>query len=384
MSDRFFDVAIIGGSVAAAAAALTLAATSRSVVLIAPALDETDRIGEFLSPAANALLSELGLAEAFASGPHRPAHATYAAWGSVLLAQRNSIGLPDGPGHILDRAAFLRMLRQAAARSGATEIRGNLADVSYDADLWSLRLRGGEALAARFVLDCSGRAAVVGRRFATRYRSDRLIAVSAFLHQQDNDVEPTPATIIEAVPQGWWYASLLPDRRLAIALFGDPDTLPRSLSRDSAAFSCAIAETQNLKRWIESAGFAISARSRVASAGTTWLEPVADKVWAAAGDAATAFDPLSSHGLTTALWSGRQAALAAAAALAGNDTLLAHYAAAVRASISRFLVEQRAVYALERRWPSLPFWSRRNSLERNVSQTFLDSYSEPGPRDCRH
>ncbi len=91
-------------------------------MLVAPALDEADRIGEFLSSSANALLRELGVAESFAAGPHRPAHATYAAWGTALLAQRHSIGLPDGPGHVLDRMAFLRMLRQAAARSSVTEI----------------------------------------------------------------------------------------------------------------------------------------------------------------------------------------------------------------------------------------------------------------------
>jgi len=89
------------------------------------------------------------------------------------------------------------------------------------------------------------------------------------------------------------------------------------------------------------------------------MEPAAGKAWAAAGDAAAAFDPLSSYGLTTALWSGHQAALAAAAALASDDAPLAQYAAGLRSAVGRFLAEQRAVHALERRWPSLPFWQRR-------------------------
>ncbi len=364
MSDRVFDLAIAGGGIAAAAAALTWAATGRSAVRIAPPADEGDQIGEGLSPAALPLLRDLGLAETFAAGPHRPAHATYAAWGSALLAQHNAIGVPQGPGYVLDRAGFLRMLRAAASRRGATEIPGTLADAAWRDNAWSLRLSDGGSVIARFLLDCTGRAAVVARQLASHHRGDRLVAASAFLRQYDSGVEATPATLIEAVPHGWWYASLLPDQRLAVALFGDPDTLPRELSRDITAFSQALADTRHLSRWIDSAGFAPVDPPRLASAGTTWLAPAAGTTWAAAGDAAAAVDPLSSHGLTTALWTGRQAALAAAAALAGNDAPLADYAATLRTAIGRFRTEQRAVYAQERRWPSLPFWQRRHTPAR--------------------
>ncbi len=366
MSEYRFDIAIIGGGVAACAAALSLGDTGLSTVLVAPALDGADCIGEFLSSSANALLRELGVAESFAAGPHRPAHVTYAAWGISLLAQRHSIGLPDGPGHVLNRTAFLRMLRQAASRSGTTEVCGTLDDFTREAGIWSLRLSEGTSLTSRFVLDCSGRAAVLGRRVATLYRSDRLVAASAFLQQQDQTVDPTPATMIEAVPHGWWYASLLPDKRMAVALFGDPDTLPHNLSHERAAFSQAISKTENLNKWIQSAGFAVDSPARVMSAGTTRLESAAGKTWAAAGDAAVAFDPLSSHGLTSALWGGRQAALAAAAALAGNDVPLAHYAETVHVAIERFLIEQRAVYSLEQRWSSQPFWQRRMLRDRCI------------------
>jgi flavin-dependent dehydrogenase len=344
------DIAIVGGGIAGCAAALTLADSGRPVVLLAPPDDGADRFGEFLSPAANALLRELGLAEAVASGPHRAANITFSAWGSDLLVERNAIVHVDGPGHVLDRPAFDRMLRETVARRGVPIVACDVDDAAQTDDGW--RLAG---LDARFVLDCSGRAAVVARHAAVRHREDRLVAAGAFLRQADDTVEPTPATLIEAVPEGWWYASLLPDRRLSIALFSDSDLMPRGPD----GWRERLLATRHIGRWLDSAGFDGNAPPRLAAAGTTWLEPAAGPSWAAAGDAAAAFDPLSSHGLTTALWSGRTAALAAAAVLDGDERPLGTYVATLRAAMQDFVVQRKAVYARERRWATSPFWQRR-------------------------
>jgi 2-polyprenyl-6-methoxyphenol hydroxylase-like FAD-dependent oxidoreductase len=358
------DVAIVGRGIAAAAAALTLAGSGRSVVMVGLAAGSGARVGDSLSPAANALLKELGLAEAFAAGPHRPAQVTYAAWGAPLLAQRNAIVHAEGPGHVLDRRAFDRMLTEAAEQTVRATIPDMLAGAARTEDGWLLTLRGGARLAARFVLDCSGRAAAFGRTQATRRRADRLVAAYSFLQQQDDGIEPTPATLIEAVPDGWWYAALLPDRRLSLAYFSDADLLPRGLSRDLVAWRAIVSETQFIRRWLESAGFALTEPPRLASAATCWLEPVAGPGWAAAGDAAAAFDPLSSHGLTSALWGGRRVAQACLAALDGDAEPLMRYATTVDEAVQSFLVQRQAVYTRERRFLDQPFWQRRISTAR--------------------
>jgi flavin-dependent dehydrogenase len=345
-----YDIAIVGGGIAGCAAALTLADSGRSVVLLAPPDDGADRFGEFLSPAANPLLRALGLAEAVAHGPHRAANVTFSAWGSDLLVERNAIVHVEGPGHVLDRPAFDRMLRETVARRGVEIVACDVAYAAQTPDGW--RLPG---LGARFVLDCSGRVAVVARHSAVRHRVDSLVAVGAFLHQAEDTIEPTPATLIEAAPDGWWYASLLPDRRLSIALFTDADLRPRGRE----PWCERLRATHHISRWLDSAGFDGSAPPRIAPASTAWLEPVAGPSWAAAGDAAAAFDPLSSHGLTTALWSGRTAALAAAALLNGNEQPLGAYAATLRAAMQDFIAQRTAVYARERRWATSPFWQRR-------------------------
>jgi hypothetical protein len=212
---------------------------------------------------------------------------------------------------------------------------------------------------------------------ARRHHADRLVAAYGFLHQHDDSVVPTPATLIEAAPNGWWYASLLPDQRLALALFADPDTLPRAIAREMLVWRNSIATTTHIRHWLGDAGYAIEAPPHLASAATTWLDPVTGADWAAAGDAAAAFDPLSSHGLTTALWSGRRAAQAATAALSGDPAPLARYAATLADAVQEFLRQRRVIYAQERRWREQPFWQRR------ISDSHVDRGALASPRHGR-
>lgn len=120
-----------------------------------------------------------------------------------------------------------------------------------------------------------------------------------------------------------------------------------------------MAGTEWVGRWLGSAGYAPDRPPQLASAGTVWLDRAAGEGWAAAGDAAAALDPLSSHGLTSALWGGRRASQAALAMLAGDPAPLARYAGTVDAAVRNVLVQRRAVYAEARRFADQPFWRRR-------------------------
>ncbi len=365
------DAAVVGGGIAGAAACLRLAALGRRVLWIAPPLEEGDRPGEQLAPAARALLARLGAAGLLEAPGHRPANRQLSAWGSAQLAERDAIVHLEGPGTVLDRPAFERDLAALArAAEGVERVEAALAGAERGPEGWRLSLAGGEALPpVPFVIDASGRAAVVAAPLSQRFRADRLAALVAFLPQDpESEVAPTRATLIEAVADGWWYASLLADGRLALNYYSDPDLLPREASRDPAVLQGLLAGTASVGRWIDEAGFHLAGPPRLASAGTTWLAPVAGPEaaggregagWAAVGDAAAAFDPLSSHGMTTALWSGIQAAEAADAWLAGDAEPLARYAAAVAEGVVDFLKARSRIYGMERRFAGRTFWQRR-------------------------
>ena len=105
------------------------------------------------------------------------------------------------------------------------------------------------------------------------------------------------------------------------------------------------------------------ATPRRAAAHTAHLDRVYADGWTAAGDAAVAFDPLSSQGVLTALYTGLSAGLAVDARLSripyGTDSALAAYADKVAAARHAYLRGHRVIHAQETRWTDRPFWARR-------------------------
>lgn len=364
-------VVIAGGGLAGAAACLTLGERGVPVRWIvprsparhaaAPASPAQDKPGESLSAAAEPLLRTLGLDRLLGDPAHRRVESTFTSWGGAALQERNRMVHPGGLGHVVDRGRF-----EGAARSQATDhaavavTEATVASIQRGRDGWTVETDQGERIAAAMLVDATGRAAAIGRRGASLLRDDRLMAAYAFLDQIDEGIDPTPATLVEAVPNGWWYATLLANRRLAVNFYSDPDLMPRGLARDESAWRVLVAETRYISRWIETGGFALAGPPSLASAGTTWLSRPAGQDWVAVGDAAAAFDPLSSHGMTTALWTGIEAGKAVHRTLNGADEALGDYADRVLQGVGRYRADRRRVYACEPRFARHPFWQRRH------------------------
>lgn len=352
-------VAVVGGGIAGAAACIALASRGLPARWIAPPPPRGSKPGESLAPAAVSLLRDLGQGDLLDRPVHRRSETTFSSWGTDALIERNAIALPGGLGSVIDRARFEADLREAALRAGTDAVPASLGRFARRDGLWRLETDAGEATEAAFLVDATGRSAAIGRRLSRARRHDRLVAAHGFLDPVEDDVDPTPATVIEATEDGWWYATLLADRRLAISYYSDPDLLPRGLSRDRGRWRDLIGRTRYIARWIDSGGFAVVEAPRLASVGTTWLERAAGPGWIAVGDASAALDPLSAHGMTTALWAGLEAAAAIDSALKGDDAALDAYAARVIRGVSRFRAERQAIYARETRFAPRTFWRRR-------------------------
>uniref|UniRef100_UPI003F693E2E hypothetical protein n=1 Tax=Amycolatopsis solani TaxID=3028615 RepID=UPI003F693E2E len=73
------------------------------------------RMGETLPPSVNPLLRELGLWDRFLAAEPMPSYLTASAWGGPEVAERSFVFSPYGHGWHTDRAAFDRMLADAAA-----------------------------------------------------------------------------------------------------------------------------------------------------------------------------------------------------------------------------------------------------------------------------
>jgi 2-polyprenyl-6-methoxyphenol hydroxylase-like FAD-dependent oxidoreductase len=352
-------VAVIGNGIAGIVACLRLKALGIDPVWIAPANEPKDKPGEHLAPAAHPLLNNLDAGHLLEPSCHRPANTMFSAWGSARIAERNAIVHLEGPGTVLHRSSFEGDLSNLAVQRGIRRIHEAVNTVTWKDDHWELETKD-TVLRSLFVIDASGRSAVLARAQAQRFRADQLVALVAFPRQSHtSDVAPTRATLIEAVADGWWYASLLGDGRLALNYYTDPDLLPRDVTRDLCVFERLLNASIHIARWLTEADFRLSGPPNLVSAGTTWMAPAAGARWAAVGDAAAAFDPLSSHGMTTAMWTAITVAEAIPGALKGSNDALLDYALKVADGVQEYLVSQTRVYSSEVRFSGSKFWQRR-------------------------
>jgi flavin-dependent dehydrogenase len=385
-----YDVAVIGGGIAGAAAVISLAQAGIDVLWLRPKwYAESHKVGESLAPAANPILSSLGLSHLIENTIHRRANATFSAWGQEALVERNSAVHLEGAGNIINRVKFEHDLFLTASEACTLIIEDNLVSLSEDAGIWQLIASKGAQLNARFVIDATGRAQVVGKALIQNNKvlikkgiridekahpdliksetSDHLVAAYCFLTQKENsNVQVTPATLLETVEDGWWYASLLPSGSLTLNYYSDPDLMPKGLATRLDSWLALIQQTKHIAYWLEDAEFVIDSPPQLASAATRWLSPAAGinkkAGWAAIGDAAVAFDPLSAHGITTALWAAARAPDFVKAHLAGNEQVLADYVCSVEKGRRDYLQQRNDLYCQEKRFQEYEFWKRRRAL----------------------
>lgn len=357
------DVAVVGGGPAGAATAASLASQGMFTTLVEWADERRFRIGETVPADVEPLLARLGVLDEFLAGGHLPAAGAASAWGSAELAWRDDFLSALGAGWHLRRREFDDLLLRNAGRCGAVIRRGRrvIGARRSDGRGWVLLLRaphgGVETLEAAFVVDASGRGARLASRFgAVPHIADSLSCVFAVL-----DVTPTAAanahTVVESTESGWWYAGRLPGERAVAAYFSDADMLRDRSALRPSSWHELLCQTRHVFGLLGRPSE--PAQVRCASARSHRLDHMVGDGWLAVGDAALAWDPLTSAGVMLSLRSALRAGETVGRLQQGDTAAGERYEMELAAAHGRYLAERRAYYSLERRWPASEFWSRR-------------------------
>jgi len=364
------DVAVIGGGPAGASAALALARLGARVALVDRGVARP-RLGEGLPPAAAPLLQGLGVwADPEAAG-HRRSPGIRSRWGGPEVAEVDFVRQPHGTGWQLDRGRFDADLARSARAAGALWLGGaRVRGLERAArGRWRLALdhpEGARALDAAALVDASGRARWAARALGARVLSyDRLVATIATYAPGAGGEDPDARTVVEAVPEGWWYAAPLPDGRLVVAHLSDADLAARPRALAGGGWEAAVRATTDIGARVARRGGCLEDGPRRVGADSSRLETACGAGWWAVGDAAAAHDPLSSRGLLLAVEAGPRVAWAIAGREDGTDT----YAGWVARAYARYLAQWLGYYAVERRWPTAPFWRRRHAAWARVTQS---------------
>lgn len=353
------DILIAGGGPAGATAALNLGALRRVLVVDREA-EPRPRIGESIPGAARRLLRDMGLLESFLAMNHAPCYGQRSVWGDAHAQERDALRDPDGHGWHLDRARFEQWLRDAAVARGAQFLAPTtIEDIARDGDAWRVALSGSnEEIRAAFVIDAAGRAAPLARRLGAQTRvEDRLVC--GWLYGSDANVAGRGLTFIEAVEDGWWYTAPFGENRRVLAFHTDADLPSARIARDREALLEHARVPRELAALLRDADFRADERAGFTAANSAVLEPFAGDGFLACGDAAMAFDPLSSQGLLNALFTGLAAAEAADAHLSGDASAMARYQETLAGIAEAYRRHLRMFYGVEQRFAGREFWKRR-------------------------
>jgi flavin-dependent dehydrogenase len=363
-----YEVVIVGGGPAGAAAALWLARAGRRVLMIEAAHPNTFKIGEALPPAARPILQDLGVWSSFVNDGHLPCYGNLSAWGADLLQSTDFIYDPNGHGWHLDRARFDALLREAAREAGAeVQTATSLKQLTYTAGCWHLILAGPNDKAearCHWLVDATGRRSTVARRCGVRHRQDdRLIAFFALFHQPASltDTDQDSRTLIEAAPDGWWYTALLPSKQRVVAYLTDVDLVEPRTMRTQKGYLSLLGRTEHVRALLAAHEYSIESVPKGIAASSARLNQFSGKGWLATGDAALSFDPLSSQGILTAIYTGSEAGQTLVAQTSGDSDALTRYSARLQTIYDAYLQNLSTYYTLEERWSDRPFWQRRRA-----------------------
>jgi flavin-dependent dehydrogenase len=360
-----YEVVILGGGPAGCATALALVQHRINSILIVEAGSyETVRIGESIPPDCRLLLEKLGVWGDFLDERHEPCLGSCSSWGEDAVGYNDFLFNPHGNGWHLDRRRFDSFLARRAARSGARLRVGTMFDSARRTgeESFELRLATGEGVPhtvrTRFVVDATGSHSRFARsRGARQLFHDRLSYVAAFL-EMPASTSFSRLTLLEAVDYGWWYAARLPCDRLAVGVASDPEIIKQAALHTKESWLAHLRETRHLSSRLADSVF-IDNSMVVRTAPSFVLDNTCGSNWLAVGDAASAYDPISSQGIYKALLNGLKAAEAIATRLEGDTSGLGNYNASIATQFADYLKNRNYFYGLEQRWPSSPFWRRR-------------------------
>jgi flavin-dependent dehydrogenase len=358
-----YGAVVVGGGVAGTSAALALTQAGLSTCI----LERTDysswRPGETLSPQASAELRQLVGPQLLEGEGFLVSHGLEATWGSDLPHQHFFLTNPYGCGwHVERRHLDALLARNAQERQVQVLQRTSLKQVEREAGRWRVLVSGPEGLLelrCDALVDATGRAAQVARLCGVqRLSQDALCSVSAIVDKPPELQEQSLQ--VEATSIGWWYAAPLPGGKLIVSLLSDLDVLSRHDALRPEGWRALFSTTRHLAGRL--GGLPAVERLRLRRCETSCLERAAGEGWAAVGDAAAMWDPLSSSGILKALRTGQEAAKALVAAVGGERGALERYAQERADEFTRYLSARQAHYSLEQRWAGEDFWRRRQQV----------------------
>jgi flavin-dependent dehydrogenase len=319
MSIEHCDVAIIGGGPAGSTAATLLARRGYKVIALEKARHPRFHIGESLLPMNLPLFERLGVLEKVQAMGVYKAAADFEAdnergYNSFQFAR----ALGDSPPHAYQvwRQDFDKMLYDHARDCGADAREGQevLAVEQVDARDARLDVRGDDGtryrLQARYVIDASGRDALLASKKKLRRKNDAHQSAALFGHYRNavrRPGEDAGNISIYRFEHGWMWMIPLPGEVMSVGAVCRPDYLKQRQGTPAEFLAETLQRNQALWARLAQAEL-IDGEVRVAGNYTYDAVRMGGPGWVMVGDAFAFLDPVFSSGVYLAMSGAEKAA----------------------------------------------------------------------------
>ncbi|MBL9180404.1 MAG: tryptophan 7-halogenase [Verrucomicrobiaceae bacterium] len=332
-----YDVAVIGGGPAGAAAATFLSRAGHRCVVFEQAKFPRYHIGESLIPHTHGILDRLGLLPKMRDShfpvKHSVRFVSPEGTESTPFYFSETIEGDRARTWQVERGEFDVMMLENARENGVEVRDAAVKEVIFEGDrATGVRLNGatnGEEVKARVVIDASGRGCTIGRQLGLREELKDLRKATAWSYYRGGKRLPgidAGETTMFMIPGGGWFWYIpLPNDIVSVGVVADPDyllgksdNLEEAYLREVALCKGLSARLANAERFGPVRGSRQLAYRNRQTCGDGWVM---------IGDARAFLDPIYSSGLYLALGSAELAAGCADAALKSGDVSAAQLGA---------------------------------------------------------
>jgi flavin-dependent dehydrogenase len=299
------DAVVIGGGPAGSSAGRLLASWGHSVVVLDNPTPRARGLAESIPPSTRKLLVEVGALDAIESA-HFFRSTGNTVWWETDGARVETFGA-SSLGYQVFRPELDRLLVEHAASAGVdvrTPARVSAVTFGENGARVDYEHRGRKAnVAATMVLDCSGRAGVVGRRFRVPQPGHRTYAIVGVWERERWDVPDETHTLVETYDDGWAWSVPVSSTTRHVGVMVDR----------GGHYHAEIAKTTHMRRVLDGATLQ---HEWACDASLYFATTYADTQFLLVGDAGSFIDPLSSFGVKKALASAWMSAVVAHTAMA--------------------------------------------------------------------
>ena len=364
---RNYSVIIIGGGPAGTTSAISLLNHGiKDILVLEAGAYENFVIGESIPPQSKNILSQLGIYSDFLKENHLPSYGVCSYWGNDKRGYNDTVLSPHGHGWHLDRRKFNQFLSKKAVEFGAqletkaffktAHQEGDLHIISYEKDGKK------ERVSAQFVIDASGPRSVFAAKHGSFQLNGEPLVCLGRRFKQDGDEEVSSLTRIETTSTGWWYAAKLPNNEILVTLYSNAENVKKYELQKPENWTAELHRTKSIMSGIHEPnvfdkkikGFKVQSFCLNKSAGTNWL---------AVGDAASAYDPLTSRGIYKSMSNALFATELISKFFSESTFDAEQYDLHIKTQYYLYLSERAQYYRNEQRWKECPFWQSFHQLE---------------------